>query len=268
MGRTTPIRIKKNDQREYARLVRNAKAKIDRVKKNYGIDLSSSVRVPSLGEFSNKEEFEQWKHDMSWFTNRSNTKYQFKKNEHNIVADKRTLNEIKRLKKIEKIHYEKKVKELENKPFIVSGEVVSTQGQRAQMMAKPTIGGLHPVKEFDFSKVRSQRELKRALESARKRSKPNYYAERTEKMKRNFIESVQFAFNSEADKIVDMLEYISADDFYELFNMYDTFDFKLYSSENSGGADDTADLEEMQEYLEDFLAGGIDMDLQGFQKSG
>lgn len=249
-------------------MVRNAKAKISRVKKNYGIDLSSSISVPLLGEFSSKEEFEQWKHNMNWFTNRSNNKYQFKKNEHGVVADKKTINEIKRLKKIEKRNQEKKIKEIENKPFIVSGKVVSTVGQRAQMMAKPSVGGLYPVKEFDFSKVRTQRELKRALESARKRSKPNYHAERTEKMKQNFIDSVQFAFNSEADKIVDMLRYISADDFYELFNMYDTFDFKLYSSENSGGSDDTADLEEMQDYLEEFLAGGTDMDLQGFQKSG
>lgn len=250
-------------------MVRNSKAKINRVKKDYGVDLSSSVTIPLLGEFSSKEEFEQWKHQMTWFTNRSNTKYQFKKNEHGVVADKKMLNEIKKLKKIEKRQTDKKIKELAKKPRIVSGEEVGTLGQQAQMMAKPNIGGLYPVKEFDFSKIRSQRELKRALESARKRSKPNYHQERSEKMKQNFIDTVQFAFNSEADKVVDMLRYIDADDFFELFNIFnDAIDFSLYSSENSGGADDTADLEQMQEYLEDYLAGKVDLDFQGFRKSG
>jgi hypothetical protein len=46
------IRISKNDEQEYKRLVRNAKAKMRRLQKQHGIDLTDEISLPSLFFFS------------------------------------------------------------------------------------------------------------------------------------------------------------------------------------------------------------------------
>src|SRR5690606_23216478 len=91
---TTPIRITKNDRKEYARLVRNTKAKIRRTAKNYGIDLSNQIQIPSIEEFRSREHFNEWKNKQHSFTSLSNRNFQFKKNEFGVVASKRELDII------------------------------------------------------------------------------------------------------------------------------------------------------------------------------
>ena len=80
MPRNVSIRISQNDKQDYQRLVRNAKAKIRRVKKKYNRELSSSVELPSLSSFKSRKQYNEWKNEIKSFTNRGNTKYQFVKN--------------------------------------------------------------------------------------------------------------------------------------------------------------------------------------------
>ena len=56
MPRNVSIRISQNDKQDYQRLVRNAKAKIRRVKKKYNRELSSSVELPSLSTFKSRKQ--------------------------------------------------------------------------------------------------------------------------------------------------------------------------------------------------------------------
>src|SRR5690625_7488212 len=76
MAKLPPIRIRKRDEEEYRRLQRNTKAKINRVKKNYGVDLEGEIPLPDLSEFQTRKEFNEWKELQSSFTNRANTEYQ------------------------------------------------------------------------------------------------------------------------------------------------------------------------------------------------
>ena len=264
MRKSVPIRITSSDQKEYARLVRNAKAKIRRTNQKYQVDLTSDIKIPSINEFRTREEFNKWKQKMSSFTNRSNLKYQFEKNRYGVVATKKDLNRIRRDDEKALKIIEEKINQQKDKPFYVNGKMVGTQEFKSLWLAKPDIGGFYKWKPFDWENVRDKRAVANRLKRLDKVLEEDYFDKRTAKMKQNFIEELQFSFNSEADKVVDMLQYLRPDDFYELYNMFpDVFDFRLYSSENAGGADDTDDLVAMEAYLEDFFQGRIDMDFKG-----
>ena len=64
------IRISNKDKKEYAKLVKNAKSKVRRVQKNYGIDLSKEIELPSLESFETRKQFNEWKQKQSSFLNR------------------------------------------------------------------------------------------------------------------------------------------------------------------------------------------------------
>ena len=159
MRRFTPIRITKNDAEEYRRLVRNSKAKIRRTSKNYGVDLSDEVELPSLDQFKTRKEFNEWKESVSNFTNRANTEYQFKKNEYGVVASKKEINQIERdTKRAQKIAEELQKKASE-KPFISGGKEQGTVGQRMMQMGKPNTAGIYRPPDFNFDKIRSKKQL-------------------------------------------------------------------------------------------------------------
>ncbi|WP_238629291.1 hypothetical protein, partial [Klebsiella pneumoniae] len=73
MPRNRPIRITRNDKKEFSRLAKNAKAKIRRTLKNYGIDLTGDVFIPeSIESFGTRKGFNKWKESVSSFTNPAN----------------------------------------------------------------------------------------------------------------------------------------------------------------------------------------------------
>ena len=202
---------------------------------------------------------------MSSFTNRSNMRFQFEKNPYGHVATKSDLKKIEQGDKRVMKMFEKKIDEQKDKPFFVNGKMMGTQEFKSLWLSKPDTGGFYQWKPFDFQKARDPNAVKKRLQRLDVVLEPDYFDKRTQRMQENFLREIEFSFNSEADKVLDMLKYLRPDDFYELFQMFpDVFDFRLYASENSGGASDTDDLIAMQGYLEDFFSGRIDMDLKQF----
>lgn len=246
-------------------MVRNTKAKIKRTKKKYNVDLTGSVSLPSIEMFQTREQFNEWKEEMKSFTNRANERYQFKQNQHGVVASKRDLKRIEKKEAKAQKMFEQKLEAQRNKPFFMNGKQVGTQEFKSLWLAKGDIGGFYKWKPFDWENTKDPHAVRKRLKKLDKVLQPNYFETRTNRMKQSFIEELKFSFNAEANQVIDMLQYLQPDDFYELYQMFpDVFDFRLYASENSGGASDIDDLLAMQGYLEDFFQGRIDMDLKQF----
>lgn len=232
MANEPRIRIMERDKKEYARLIKNAKAKIRRVKKKYGLDLSDKINIPSLKDFETRSQFNEFKQNQSMFTNRANQNYQFQKNKHNVVASKKEINELKRLTEQAQKNANELIDKYSKLPFYQKGKQVSTVGQRAQMMKRPAPGGIYPVKDFNFDKYWTRGDFEGAFDKIGKKANPGYYDERTEIMKENYLQLIREAFHSDGDDLYKSIDMMDALDFYDMYLSNDEFDFEEFYNEN------------------------------------
>lgn len=238
----------------------NTKAKINRTIKNYDVDLSSEIRLPKLEDFKTRKEFNRWKEEVRQFTNRSNTKYQFQKNEFGVVASKREINEAKRATKQAQRIAKNLQKETAKKPLIVNGKKEGTLGQRMQQMGKPNVDGIYIPKDFEFDKIRTREQFELKSESMNKRAQPDYIDKRQVAMKENYLKMIAENYNSDGDNLIEEIKKISPSDFFELFLMHEElqFDFE-YTEEQT-----EMNLQKKMSIIEGFKQGKINMDLKGF----
>lgn len=253
MAKFTPIRITKRDEEEYRRLRRNTRAKINRVKKNYDIDLEDEIPLPDLSTFQTRQDFNEWKEMQKSFTNIGNTDYQFVKNDYGVVASKRDIFRITQDTKKAQRLADKKIKEELDRPVFHDGEQVGTVGDRASYMKEPDVTGIHRPKDFDFSEVRNKRRLEDVRTSMEKRKEKDYYDERNKRMLDNFISTLEGHFNSDSDELIEELKSINPDDFYGLYqsNFY-VFDFNLYDSEGQLQNNSEGEVQAMIDVIKDF----------------
>ena len=241
-------------------MARNANSKLKRTAKNYGIDLSDEIQIPKQSDFKTRKEYNQWKEQIRDFTNRNNTKYQFQKNEYGVVASKREINEAKRATKQAQRIADKMSKKMAKKPFHSGGKVQGTVEQRMLQMGKPNVGGIYRPPNFDFNKIRSRKQFTEKLENMKERSNPNFIDARSQRLKENYYRTLEEHFNSDADNLIDEIKQIPADDFFELYLMYDEFQFDyIYTEEQS-----QATLTKLESVVEAYKNGKINMDLKGF----
>lgn len=241
-------------------MVKNSKAKIGRTSKKYGIDLSEEINLSSIDSFKTRKEFNEWKESVKSFTNRANTNFQFQKNEHGLVASKKKINEIARATKQAQKVADKLTKKAKEKPFISGGKQQGTVGQRMQQMNKPNTAGIYRPPDFDFDKIRSEKQLNEKQANMEERSNPNFVNKRVEQLKENYYKTLEEHFNSDADSLVERLKNIPAEDFFELFLMYDEFQFDfLYTEEQSQNT-----LNKLESVVEQYDSGKVNMDLKGF----
>lgn len=253
MAKLPPIRIKKRDEEEYRRLRRNTKAKINRVKKNYGVDLEGEIPLPDLSEFETRQEFNEWKELQQRFTNRSVSEFQFVKNPYGVVTTKKDIYQIEQATRQAQRLADEKIKEVLDQPTFHDGEQIGTVGDRAHYMKEPDVTGIHRPSDFDFSQVRSKRRLDDLREGMEKRSKEEYYDERNKRMLDNFINILEGSFHSEADDLIEELKTINPDDFYGLYQSnFTVFDFNLYDSEGQMVNADLSHVEGMMGVVEKF----------------
>lgn len=229
MAKLPPIRITKRDEEEYRRLRRNTKAKINRTKKNYGVDLEDEIPLPDLSEFQTRKEFNEWKDLQKSFTNRGNTEYQFVKNEYNVVASKREIYQIEQATKQAQRVADKKIAEQLDRPTFHDGEQIGTVRDRTMYMPESDVTGIHRPADFDFKKVRNRRRLDDIKTSMERRKHERYYDDRNKTMLDNFISMLRESFHSDADELIKELESLNPDDFYGLYlSNFTVFNFDIY----------------------------------------
>lgn len=230
MAKITKIRISKNDRKEYARLVRNAKAKIRRTLKNHKVDLHGEVHLPSsIDSFTTRKEFNEWKEDIQSFTNRYNLRYQFVTNKYGVTTDKATIAGIQRRRRREQNVARQEINRIKDEQVKVHGKPHATVGQRMQLLGESEIAGVTVPKDFKFDEVRDKGRLQEIIEVGKKRQYPKYYDERKERMKDNFIVALSDSFNNEADELIERIYNMMGDDFYHVYITNEEFDFdELY----------------------------------------
>lgn len=264
MARKPPIRIMERDKSEYRRLVRNANRKRRRTFKKYGVDLSDEITLPSLESFSTRDEFNLKKEEIKSFTNRSNLKYQFVKNKHEVVASKREIREATQTTKQAQAQADRQMKEIADKPVTRRGKPYSTVGEQARHFTQPDTTGIYRPQDFEFEDVRSRDRLEQIQSRNEKRLDPNYYSEREDRMKDNFIKKLEGSFNSDADDIVEKIEKMPSTDFYDMWLQIEEIDFDQYDSDGEHVTATEGDLEQIRTHLDEYFDGGKDNDLQSF----
>ena len=260
MGRITPIRITKNDRAEYAKLVRNTKAKINRTNKKYGVDLSDKIDLPELERFETRAEFNEWKQKAQSFTNRNNLNFQFKMNPYGIVTSKADLHRIELDNKRAIRDAERRMKE--------QAKLETKQGESKVGMIAPNRNFVQQVNKFDFNKVRSYERLNSLREANKEKADPQFYDKKMIRFRDNFISILEQSLNSDADALVERLRGLAPDDFVELYDQYwMDFDFDMWDSEQIlFGSHDEAmkKVSAMMSHIDTFERGGVNMDLKGF----
>lgn len=267
MSGFTPIRITKNDRKEYARLVKNAKAKIRRTKKNHGINLEGEVDLEPLENFSTRKEFNEWKNQVSSFTNRYNLNYQFVTNKHGVTENKANLQRLERENKraIRKAQDEiDRIKDMQTKR---AGEETGKKfGEKVALWADENRTGIHVPAPFDFDRFKSKYDYEKRKEKIEERSKPEYYNKRQVTFQDNFIKSLEGSFNSDADPLIDEIKSLPSKVFFELYIQNDEFDFERFVYDNEGVYDDSDmnDINAMMSVINKYKSGKNDTDLWGF----
>jgi hypothetical protein len=219
------IRITKKDEAEYKRLINNAKAKIRRVKKTHKIDLSDEIKLPSLSSFTSRKEFNNFKEDINKFNKGLKNDYKIVKNDMGESLTKKQVKEYERKQKesirLAKEHYEK------------------TTAEQQKIFLKPN--NLDIPRNIPWQTL-NRKDFEQRLENLTKRSDPDYFNERDELFKTNYIKSVLGSFNERevVDEIVELIQAIPADKFYDIYKEFlEYFDFELFDSEGQTvGADD------------------------------
>lgn len=264
MAKITPIRIRKKDREEYKRLVRNSRAKINRIKKNYGIDVSSDVKIPSLDDFTTRQEYNAWKEQQQKFTSRTNLDYQFIKNKYDVVISKREKQEIERdTKKAQRLAKEM-LKDVDKRAFVSGGKKQGTVGQRMLQVDKPNLTGIYVPADFNFDAIPTRSAFDSRKANIRSRTDRKTFDERKERMKDNFIRAVEGSFNSEANKLIKELGKLSGSEFYDMWLSFNEFDFQDFDSDGQNVDADEGQINQMLSYLEQYEKGQIDLPLINF----
>jgi hypothetical protein len=240
------VRISKKDKAEYQRLVKNSKAKVRNTIKRLGtplvqdikngevvqVDLRDKLKIPAIESFMDRKSFNEWKYETEKFNKGKSSRANFKKNKYGVAVTEHLITSIENLTKKEQKLAIKKKKDMMEKPFVSGGEVQGTLGQRLLTMGKPN--NVNIPKNFDFSDIRNITRLKDVFDNKKRRSDPQFYDKRMERMKELYMDSLLLQFNSDAESVIEKIRNIPADDFYELYRTHDEFEILFDPSPQEG----------------------------------
>lgn len=256
-------------------MAKNTKAKIKRTIKNHGIDLSNQISIPSIKEFKTRDEFNAWKQKSKSFLDRGNWKYSFVKNKNDVSISRKELNELKKKTKVAQNLAKKKLKQTEKLPFVAGGKQYGTVGDRIKQMPNANELGIYIPPDFNFDAIQNQSQLKMKKNQIEKKVNPDEIDKTMTTMQRNFITVLEHSFNSDAEELVEKLKNVPADDFLEMYYMFEEFDFALYRSPkdaDSGYHPDAvdqehlADVSQMLAYVNAYERGDLNFDMKGFDR--
>lgn len=247
------FRVGEKTLSEYQRQVKNTRSKINRVKKNYDIDLTDEIPLPPLESFTSRKQFNEWVQKVESFRNRANQHYQFEKNEYGVSASKARLKRIEEKVKEAQRLADEQIQRYEDTPFVSGGVQQGTVG-----LQRPNKTGIYRPSNFEFEEVRSQARLDEIEEGMEAKADPKYYDERMERMKENFIIALEGSFNTLADELVDAIKKIPAEDFYQIYLEFDEFDFDYFDTEGQMVTADETSIGQMMKYIKRYENGQLD----------
>ena len=255
------MRISKKDKAEYQRLKQNIKGKVSRVAKKTGLDISGMLDIPDLNSISRKE-FNAFKEEAKRFTART---HKVTYTPQGVPTTNMMMNQMKEMEKLAN----KRAKEMQNKindrPFISGGTAQGTVGhRRVLMLDEPDALGYKTLENVDFNKIKDKYELEKIYSRLKKKTKGNgltYYDETMQRMKDNWLRALDGSFDEEANNLKSKVEALPADVFYELYMMFDEFDFRYYDSEGQDVEATSGMIKQLESYLNRYADGKLNIEL-------
>lgn len=267
------IRITKNDRKRHANLAKRAKAKLARTKKNHPtIDLSGDIQIKSITDFKTRDEYNEWSQKMESFLDRSNWKYQFKKNKYGLSISKSEENKLIRKTKLAQEKAKKQLEYAEKLPFVMGGKAYGTVGDRIRQMPDAHELNIYIPPDFNFDAIQNQSQLRMKSDSIHKRANPDSIDKRMEDMRDNFMTILEKSHNSDADELIERLKNVPPKIFLEMYWQFEEFDFTLYRSDpdekfvqeiRDRGTDD---INQMIAYIDAYEKGNLTFDMMGFDR--
>lgn len=265
MARIVPIRVSKRDLEEYRRLQRNAKAKIRRVQKNYGVDLSAEINVgDSIDDFATRDQFNQWKDLMDRFTSGRYTTWRFKRNRYGVVMRESEINKLAYDTKRVRRQARNLISELEKRTEDSDDPLV-----RERMFQRRNDSITMPG-PFNFEDVRSQHHFDLRRSQMGKRANEDYYDQRMATMRDNYADIIEKDVGRDS-RASELIRNMNALDFFEIYMKNpEIFDFVFWDSDREGADNNPNESREQDtlEYLRREGHGDWKDDLHGFFNSG
>lgn len=209
---------------------------------------------------------------MESFLDRSNWKYQFKKNKYGLSISKSDENKLERETKVAQERAKKQLKQAEKLPFVMGGKTYGTVGDRLRQMPDAHELNIYVPPDFNFDAIQNQSQLRMKRDSIHKRANPNTIDERMEQMKKNFMTVLEKSHNSDAEELIKRLDGVPPKVFLEMYWQFEEFDFTLYRSDpdekfveeirNRG----TDDISQMIAYIDAYNRGDMNFDMMGFDR--
>lgn len=279
----TPIRIRKSDEAEYKRLVSNAKAKIRRTKKNYGIDISSEINLPQLESFKTRKAFNEWKEEMKRIKNRADLKFKKvdgmvasqktilqstleakaiinrmeKKGRSELVNKKGTVftrDEIKKMtlqanvSREQQIRYKEMVKNL---PAFKEANKELSEKERERQLERST--GVSLTAKFNPDVYRSQKEKELKEESLEKGSRAGKFEEDTSVFRKNFLKRNMNFYGENSDDFDRLIKNMSDAEFLNFYEYYkDDVSLNIYGSKQDSEEQLQGFQQMIKEVMEDY----------------
>ena len=176
------------------------------------------------------------------------------------------VNEMRKLEK-ELDEIQKEIdKKNAKKDFIIGKDIDSNLTVlEKKLMTKPNPTLTGNVKPYDFNKAKSLKDIDSALQVRRNRLDPEWIKEKQTIMQTNFMNSLILLFNDEADDVVEMLKQVPPDDFYDLYEQFESLDFSYTpSNKNFPDESESDNLGTVREILYSYLDGDIDTSVKVF----
>lgn len=216
------VRITKKELAEIQRLNKNARAKLRRIEKRYGIREDISVKAPKT--FTSRKELNAYKKQLRDFTNRYNQRYQYVKTDEGAVT-RDVYNELKR--KVKEVNRERAraYKEISRRPVTVAGEEIPgfDVGLRAEMRFRER-GSLYeqfkPI-TLDIGTFRSREQAQRYLEKLEEHRKR--IPDLKKQYKENYILAIQHTFGRMGKDLVAEIRKMPVNTFIEKVAVSDEY---------------------------------------------
>ena len=270
-----PMRVMKRDEKEFKRLRRNYRAKLNRVRKSTGFSLDEAdkwlgVEIPSIKDmrngkaFKSRKEFNDWKKQLQDVNSRTFTPLQIETNKKGLRYPKIVQQRGRQATQKAQQHVDEMIEQYSNLPQFVDGEEMGTVDKRQLMLGDKESYGLYKPEDFDIDNFVNPKSVENNITKNEERQTKEYYDERMERMRDNFISIFDDPDNEENQKIVEKLKNIPPDDFYEMYLMLPEMDFEDWDSETGGFiGGDKSPQEVFGYFLDVYEQGNIDLSLKG-----
>lgn len=268
------MRVLKRDEKEFQRLKRNYRSKINRIRKTTGFSLDDidswlGVEIPSIKDlrsgkaFSSRKDYNNWKQQMNSITKRSFTPLKIETNSRGMRYPRIVSTKGKSVTKKAQQQVDEMVDEFSDLPVYSDGEIIGKASDRQLALSDREAFGLYKPEDFDIENYSNPKSIEKNISRNEERQEQSYYDERMEQMRENFISMFSDTDDEDNEEIVDRIRKINPRDFYEMYLMIPEMAFEDWDSDTGSYiSGDKSPSEVIGYYLDLYESGKLDLTLK------